>query len=555
MSVVSLPEAVRQLSCLAEIRGAAEAADLKIALGFLDSLPPSELLPLLQQLQIGHASVELPPPAVRAMADIAAVGADTALAAARRRIPALIRRLLEVRALTHDEASRVVRDFGILTLTDLRTALDDGRLVTLTAVTAERLSAATGIIVAESQPLSLGRALDIAGSLQELMRAHCPAIEDSVIAGDARRFEPLVAALVLVARTPDPQRALDDLERSPGVEGLLHRSGRRALIQFQHAEVDIRLAAADDHGTILFTATGSNGHVRAVNRRRPRLELRSSEADLYKYAGLPWIPPEMRNGTGEVEIAAAGRLPRLVERSDIRGDLHQHSTYSDGQDTIETMVAAGVALGYEYVAITDHSEKAPASRTVTLDQLARQREEIDRLRDRYRTISILHGIETEILPDGRVDFPDAALERLDIVLASLHDSAGHDGATLTRRCLQAIRHPLVNVISHPSNQLVGRRPGYALDYEAIYAAAAETGTALEIDGAPSHLDMDGEHARAAAAAGVTVAIDSDCHRARTLERQILMGIGTARRGWIEPRQVLNTRPVADVLAFVAAKRR
>ena len=159
------------------------------------------------------------------------------------------------------------------------------------------------------------------------------------------------------------------------------------------------------------------------------------------------------------------------------------------------------------------------------------------------------------MPDGRLDFDDKVLEPLDIVLASLHDRAGHDGARLTRRCLTAIRHPLVNVITHPANRLVGRSPGYDLDFEAIYAAAAESGTALEIDGAPSHLDMDGERARAAIGAGVTVTIDSDCHKATLLDRQMRLGVGTARRGWVEARHVLNTRPLADVRAFVAAKRR
>jgi DNA polymerase (family X) len=170
-------------------------------------------------------------------------------------------------------------------------------------------------------------------------------------------------------------------------------------------------------------------------------------------------------------------------------------------------------------------------------------------------MTILHGIEVDILADGRLDFSDAVLEQLDIVIASLHDRARHDGAALTRRCLTAIHHPLVNIISHPANQLVGRRAGYPLDFEALFSAAVETGTALEIDGAPSHLDLDGEHARAAVSAGVTVTIDSDCHRARALDRQMCLGVGTARRGWVEAKQVLNTRPIGEVQAFIAAKRR
>jgi DNA polymerase (family 10) len=219
------------------------------------------------------------------------------------------------------------------------------------------------------------------------------------------------------------------------------------------------------------------------------------------------------------------------------------------------MVEACCVLGYEYIAVTDHSDRAAASRTVSRGDLSRQRDEIDAIRDRYPQIEILHGIEVDIMPDGSLDFPDRILETLDIVLASLHDAARQDPPTLTRRCIQAIRHPLVTIITHPANRLVGKRAGYPLDFDAIYAAAAETGTVLEIDGAPSHLDLDGEHARAAISAGVTVSIDSDCHRARLLERQMQFGIGTARRAWVEARHVLNARPLDGVRAFVARKRK
>ena len=195
-----------------------------------------------------------------------------------------------------------------------------------------------------------------------------------------------------------------------------------------------------------------------------------------------------------------------------------------------------------------------ASRTLDLDDLIRQSDEVERLRQQFPDMTILHGIEVDIMPDGSLDCADAVLARLDIVLASLHDGAGHDRRKLTNRCLAAIRHPLVSVITHPANQLVGRREGYDMDYDAIYAAAAETGTALEVDGAPSHLDLSGERAREAVAAGVTLVIDSDCHRSPALDRQMRMGVGTARRGWVEPRHVLNTRPIADVRAFLARKR-
>jgi DNA polymerase (family X) len=405
-----------------------------------------------------------------------------------------------------------------------------------------------------ARPITLGRATDLLESLKSSIDGRCPLLADATIAGDARRYEPLVFAPVIVATATDTAAGLDQLCGLEGVEDVRRRTESRATVVWHHTEIDVRVGSRKECGSVLFEATGNRRHVAAVRERLGGGIPLSSEDEIYRAAGLPFIAPELRNGTGEIEAAAGENLPRLVDRSDIRGDLHMHSTYSDGQDTLDAMVAACARIGYEYIAITDHSESAAASRTISRDLLARQRDDIERLRSRYPQLGILHGIEVDILPDGRLDLDDAVLGSLDIVLASLHDWAGHDPDTLTERCLQAIRHPLVNVITHPANQLVGRRGGYALDFDRIYAAAAETGTALEIDGAPSHLDLDGAHARAAVAAGVTVTIDSDCHRAAALERQMRFGVGTARRGWVRRVDVLNARPLAEVRAFIDAKR-
>jgi DNA polymerase (family 10) len=217
-------------------------------------------------------------------------------------------------------------------------------------------------------------------------------------------------------------------------------------------------------------------------------------------------------------------------------------------------VLAAKQLGYEYVAITDHSERTFASRKLLALEVPIQREEIDLLRSRIHGIDILHGVEVEIMPDGSLDFDDALLDGFDIVLASLHDHRDEDGTRLTERYLRAMEHPMVNVITHPANRSPGNSPGYDLDYERLFEAAVQTGTAMEVDGAPGHLDMDGAIAREAVAAGVTVAIDSDCHRAEALERQMRFGIGTARRGWVQASHVLNARTVEEVRAFVARKR-
>ena len=278
------------------------------------------------------------------------------------------------------------------------------------------------------------------------------------------------------------------------------------------------------------------------------------ENELYRQLGLPYIPPELREGAGELEAAERGRLPRLVTVSHMRGDLHMHSTWSDGRDSIQHMVLAAKQLGYEYVAITDHSERAFASRRLLALEIPIQREEIATLRSRVSGIEILHGVEVDIMGDGSLDFDDERLRGFDIVLASLHDDHGHDGAQLTERYLKAIHHPLVNIITHPANRSPAVSPGYDIDFDRVFEAAAKTGTALEIDGAPGHLDMDGALARRAIAAGVTVTIDSDCHRAESLERQMRFGIGTARRGWVEPTHVLNTGSVDAVRQFVAKKR-
>lgn len=554
----AFPLALRGLADLAELRGfTADAFDLRRAAVTIESLPAASAAELEHRARHDQVGNEpgIPASVQWRLREVAGTGARALLEAARTTLPVLTRSLLETNALTADEMLRLVRHLGVVTLPDLFSALDDGRVRQLFGDALDaRLRGAAAALDSEARSIPLGRATDVLELLLSDLAAQCPALDALVPAGDARRFEVMVSSLVVVGRAADPPAAIEAVCAMRGVTDILHRSARRAIVSYQQLEIDVRVVPADEYGTVLFNTTGSRAHLDGVRRRRGRPKLARHESEVYAQAGLQFVEPELREGTGEIEAAAANRLPRLVSHADVRGDLHMHSTYSDGRDPISAMVEACCALGYAYMAITDHSENAAASRTLSIDQLWRQRDEIARVREQYPGITILHGVEVDILPNGRLDFSDGVLEGLDLVLASLHDSARQDGPTLTRRYLKAIRHPLVSVITHPANQLVGRRAGYPLDYEAVYEAAAETGTALEIDGAPSHLDLDGEHARAAVAAGVTVTIDSDCHRAPALDRQMRLGIGMARRGWVEPRHVLNTRPLTDVLAFFAAKR-
>jgi DNA polymerase (family X) len=360
-------------------------------------------------------------------------------------------------------------------------------------------------------------------------------------AGGLRRFAPIVSRIVALARTADP--------------AAVRRTADTAAIDRHPVRVEAHLP--DRFGAALIRATGTAAHVARLDQLAGGTIdnlAGATEDEVYAALRLPCIPPEIRSGNLELQRAAEGTLPRLVTRADIRGDLHLHTHYSDGRDDVETVVRFAGTLGYEYIAITDHSPASAASRVHSETTLLRQMEEIDELQTRYPRVRILKGIETDILPDGSLDLPDTLLERLDLVLASLHDAAGQSPEKLLSRYAAAAAHPLVNVLTHPSNQLVGRRGGYPLDYDRLFELAADTRTMLEIDGAPSHLDLDGDLARRAAAAGVTLTIDSDCHHAALMGRYMLFGVGTARRGWIEPSSVANTRPLDELVGTLRAKR-
>jgi len=551
--------ALDTLADLAEIRGeTSDAIGYRQAATFISTLSPDATAALLNRAREDrlHGDPGIPARLHRRIRDLAVGGAEPIISAARDALPALFKALFDLGVVNSSEAALLVRRLAIVSLGDLQHALEMGRILqTFDESFDARLRQAAPAIASDAGMMPLGRARDLLESLSAAITADAPALDGLTPSGEVRRFEPLVSELILVARSHDPVTAIEQVCASRGIDAVVHRGPRRVVVTTQGSEVDIRVSAIDEYGTVLFSTTGSRAHLQAMRSRGGHLRLAAREEDLYSQAGVPFITPEMRHGTGELEAAAAGTLPRLVSREHIRGDLHMHTIYSDGADTLDAMVAACCSLGYEYIAITDHSEHAGSSRTVSRRDLSRQRAEIEAARERYPQITILHGTEVDIMADGTLDFPDEVLASLDIVIASLHEAERHDGKTLTRRCLQAIRHPLVNVIAHPANRIVGRRAGYPLDYDAIFAAAAETGTALEVDGAPAHLDLEGERAREAIAAGVTLTIDSDCHRARWLERQMAMGIGTARRGWVERRHVLNTRSIKDVRAFIAAKRR
>jgi DNA polymerase (family 10) len=488
-------------------------------------------------------------------------------------LPIDLRWLFESGAVTVQQLATLHRALGVTSAADLAAAVSDHAIRDVEGLTGsieDAIAAALPALRRIVPRVPLGRAVMLSEPILARLRS-IAGVDWASAAGSLRRGQDTVGDIELVAATSRPADALAELAQLPDVVRVLHRSDRRIYLLFERVQVGVRLPEPANAGAALLQATGSAGHLAMLRAhagatpwRLGRHGLRAAdgtqrpaatEEDIYAALGLPFIPAEIRNGAGEIQAAVDGSLPVLLARSDIRGDLHMHTSFSDGRDSVEDMVEMCRSLGYEYMAITDHSPHSAASRNLSADTIAKQADEIARLREQYPEIAILHGCEVDILPDGRLDFPDRILERLDIVLASLHEHAGHSPERLLHRYESAMKHPLVTLITHPTNRMVPNKPGYDLDYDRLFATAVETGTMVEIDGSPAHLDLDGPMARRAVAAGATLAVDSDCHRAELLDIQMELGVRTGRRGWVEPRHVLNTRPLADIHAAVAAKRK
>jgi DNA polymerase (family 10) len=405
----------------------------------------------------------------------------------------------------------------------------------------------------------LPAAIELGEALAAGLREHGPPDARVQLAGSARRGADSVKDIDLVAVTAEPERlaaalaSLEQIERvgssgSAGARGRTH-SG---------LSVDLRIAAPAQLGNLLQHFTGSAAHNAALRELAVRKGLHVSEygvlddatgttrtcateAEVYELLGLPYIPPELREHRGELEW----KLPDLIELGDIRGDLHCHTVASDGKATIEEMAQAAQALGYEYLAITDHSASHGFGNDVSPAQLREQIERVGEVARGLDGLTLLAGSEVNILPDGTLDYEDALLARLDWVVASVHTAFGMSEQALTERVIAAIEHPLVDAIGHPTGRLIERREPYALDLEAIFEAAARTGTMLEINANPDRRDLSETPARAAVRAGVPIVIDSDAHRPATLQN-MRWGILTARRGWLTKGDVVNTRPWSEL---------
>jgi DNA polymerase (family 10) len=436
--------------------------------------------------------------------------------------------------LSAKRSMEIAQVLGIRTAEELRAAAAAGRLRSVPGIGPKTEAQILEALSREAEPrprrgLTLNRAHELVGGIAAAL--------DAEVAGDVRRWRDSCELLAVVCAAPDPQPALDRFAGLPQIVEVIERGERRAVgVTVDGLPVELMAAEPERFGTALVRATGSPAYVEALEP----LPDAPDEHAVYDTLGVPWCPPELR------EEPFDGEPPALVELADIRGDLHSHSTWSDGKASIEEMGRGAQERGYEYLAICDHTPAVGAVRGLTADDVRRQAEEIAAANEVLAPFRVLRGIECDILPDGRLDLPDDVLAELDWVQASVHGGQRMPREEMTKRVEEALRNPYVRCLSHPKGRIINRRPENALDLDRVFEVALEHGVALEVNGLPDRLDLRGEHVRDALRAGVEIVCSTDAHSVRGLGNMTL-SVMTARRGWATTSQVVNTRPLPSIL--------
>lgn len=490
-------------------------------------------------------------------------------------VPETLSDLLQVGDVGPKKAARFWKELGITTLEQLEEAARAGRLRELPGMgersEARILQSLEALRRRSSDRIPLGRALHEAGRLLEKLRS-VAGVERAEAAGSLRRQRETIGDLDLIVAARDGERVRKEVLEWPDVARVLGQGETKTSLELGDGlRVQLWVHPPERFGSAWLYATGSKAH--NVRLRELALDhdlslsehgfkrgdgneiLCREEDEVYRALGLPWIPPEIREDMGEVEAARAGRLPRLVEAGDLRGDLHTHSDWSDGTVDVRTLAEAARDYGLTYLAITDHSQSLGMVQGLTPERVRQQRTEIDSVqRSLGSGIRILQGAEVEILADGSLDFPDSVLAHLDLVVASLHTSLRQPRAQVTERVLSALANPHVDVLGHPTGRLIGKRDPADLDLDAVFRSAAEHQVVMEINANPERLDLNDGHARAALTFGCLLSIGSDAHHPDHLPFRSF-GLGIARRAWAGRQNVLNTWPISEVEAWLARRGR
>lgn len=505
------------------------------------------------------------------IATLARTGTLPLLEELRSQVPEGVLDLLKIPGLGPKRAAALYRQLGITNLEELRQACQEHRVCKLKGF-GEKTEAAIleGLDLAAqaTQRMYWAVADQIAQSILQHMRS-CKGIRKMEFAGSYRRGKETVGDLDLLVVADNPQAAMDHFGRFPGIEKVLARGETKMSVRLQiGTQVDLRSVPEESFGAALQYFTGSKEHNIVLRGRGKDLGLKvneygvfrgekriagRTEEEVYAALGLPWIPPELREAREEFVWADSGNLPTLVELADLRGDLHAHSTWTDGTASIEEMAQAAKARGLEYIAITDHSKRVSMVGGLDADRLRQQWEEIDRLNRRLKGIRILKGVEVDILEEGGLDLPDDVLAEADWVVASIHYGQNQSREKITRRVIEALENPHVDCFAHPTGRLIGKRKPYQIDLEAVIHKAAELGKFLELNAHPQRLDLDDIGCLAAKKHGVLVVIATDAHSPDGLDA-LRFGVLQARRGGLTKADVANTRTWAELKELLRRKK-
>ena len=489
----------------------------------------------------------------------------------KQTLPAGTLELLAIPSVGPKTAQMLAKELRIRSINDLEKAIADHKLDTLPGIkekTIENISKGIALVKRGQERLALARAQAVAEEfVRELQRL--TQVEKIVCAGSLRRQKETVRDIDILVMAKDPQPVMDAFTSSPLAQATQAWGSTKSSVRTaEGVQVDCRVVDKGSFGAALLYFTGSkefNVRLRMLaqktrhkineygvfDRNEKRICGRTEE-EIFKFLKMQYVPPEMREDTGEIEAALKRALPRLVEQKDIQGDLHVHSNWSDGSNTIAEMAQAARAAGYSYIAVTDHSPSLKVAHGLSAADLRKKRREIDILNEKMKPFRILFGTEADIDADGNIDYPDAVLKEFDIVIAAIHTGMKQPAEQITRRIMRACENPHVHIIAHPTGRLRGVRDAYDLDLDAVFKKAKQTNTAFEINSYPDRMDLNDVNCRRAKEAGVNICLNTDSHSVDQLA-YIRFGLAMARRGWLTPQNILNTNN-ADALAKALSRR-
>ncbi|MCL4213111.1 MAG: hypothetical protein KJZ74_04295 [Gemmatimonadales bacterium] len=513
------------------------------------------------------------PEVIEVLEELQETGESTLLDRLRESTPEGLFEMLRVPGLGPSRIRRIHEGLGLDTLQELEEAARDGRLAKLPrfgARTAEQVLRGIAWLKESGAQVLLPHGTAEAVRMLAGIRRITGVVRAEIAGAIRRHCETVREVEIVAACAREPEAVAAACARLPGARDSVGSGTREVSIRFDDGmRLQLHCVPADEFVVTWFRATGSEGHVQEVAARAALRGLTldahhlrradgsvvelADEPALYAAIGLPWLPPELREGLGESAAAAEGTIPSLIELGDIRGVLHCHSQYSDGGATIAELAAEARRRGWSYLGISDHSQSAFYAGGLTADSLARQHEEIDAINASFSDFRVLKGVEADILPCGRIDYPVEVLDRFDYVIASVHSRFGMNEVQMTERVLKALEDPHMAILGHPTGRLLLTREPYAIDMDAVMARAGECGVAIELNADPHRLDLDWRLCRSARRHGVRIEIGPDAHSVDGLDNMAL-GIGMARKGWLAAEDVINTASADDLVAFATRRR-